>query len=221
MTPSVQLSPLLWGSLIVSTVFLSSCASGPPKPNPNQSGSYEAVEVNPYPAGTYAHFTASSAYPKTYAIFRDEDVLAATNPSNSKVIINRQLQRGFLLNNGQLAMDYPIATGTSQFPTPAGKFTILEKKQSGKRSSKYGKIYDAAGSVVNSDADSTKDYIPPGGKFVGASMPYWMRITWTGIGMHQGYVPLRPASHGCIRTYSKAVPTVYSKVAKGTPVVVR
>lgn len=207
--------------LALSSFYLASCASGPPRPNPNQSNNYDAVEVNPYPKGTYAHFTASSAYPKTYAIFRNEEILADTNSSNSKIIIDRQLQRGMLLNNGQLAMDYPVATGTSQFPTPAGHFTILEKKQSGKRSNKYGKIYDATGDVVNSDADATRNSIPSGGKFVGASMPYWMRLTWTGIGMHQGYVPRRPASHGCIRTYKTAVPIVFKKVKVGTPVVVR
>lgn len=213
---------LLRGTILAAlTLFLANCASGPPKPNPNQSGTYKAVEVNPYPKGTYAHFTASSSYPKTYQIYRNESLLAASTPSTTKVIIDRSLQRGFLLSNGELAMDYPVSTGKRAFPTPAGKYEVLEKKRTDKRSNLYGKIYDAEGNVVNSDADSTKDSIPPGGKFVGASMPYWMRISWEGIGMHQGRVPRYPASHGCIRTYSKAVGTVFSKVGVGTPVVVR
>ncbi|MFC5049889.1 L,D-transpeptidase [Rubritalea spongiae] len=221
MNPQLNLRAMRLVSLALCSLFFANCASGPPKANPNQTGAYEAVHVNPYPPGTYAHFKASANYPKTYSIYRDEALLAATSPSNSEVIIDRDLQRGLLLNNGKVAMDYPVSTGKGAFPTPSGSFTILEKKRDGKRSNLYGKIYDAEGNVVNSDADSTSDTIPEGGKFVGASMPYWMRITWTGVGMHQGRVPRYPASHGCIRTYYKAVSTVYSKVDKGTPVVVR
>ena len=118
-------------------------------------------------------------------------------------------------------MDYPVSTGNKNFPTPAGEYEVLEKTKAKKRSNLYGKIYDAEGTVVNSNADSSKDTIPEGGRFEGALMSSWMRITWDGIGMHRGKVPRYPASHGCIRTYYKAVDTVYDKVAIGTPVVVR
>ena len=30
-------------------------------------------------------------------------------------------------------------------------------------------------------------------------MPFMQRITWTGIAMHGGALPGRPASHGCVR----------------------
>jgi lipoprotein-anchoring transpeptidase ErfK/SrfK len=61
----------------------------------------------------------------------------------------------------------------------------------------------------------------PGGSatFVGAEMPYWMRITG-GVGMHIGYVPNYPASHGCIRVPSGVQPLIFSKVGVGTPVVI-
>ena len=145
-------------------------------------------------------------------------MLAKTNASNSSIHIDLSDQRGYLMNGTELAMDYPVATGTSKHPTPTGNFRILEKIKSDKRSNAYGKIYDAEGNVVNSDADSRKDPIPEGGKFVGAAMPYWMRLTGDGIGMHRGRVPRRPASHGCIRTYSKVVPIVYAKTRVGTRV---
>jgi len=53
---------------------------------------------------------------------------------------------------------------------------------------------------VKSGADSREDEVPEGGEFLGASMAHWMRLTGDGIGMHKGYVPTYPASHGCIRT---------------------
>ena len=33
----------------------------------------------------------------------------------------------------------------------------------------------------------------------GSSMPYFMRLSCAAFGLHQGYVPSYPASHGCIR----------------------
>jgi len=200
-----------------SLIFLSSCAD-PNTPNPRQTVPLKAVHVNPFAAGTYAHFRSQKGYPRNYGIWRNEEVLTRTSGSNSSIRIDLSAQRAYLMNGHELAMDYPISSGTSAHPTPTGKFEVLEKKRSEKRSNTYGKIYDAEGSVVKSNADSRSDAIPEGGKFVGASMPYWMRISWDGIGMHRGRVPRYPASHGCVRTYSKAVSTVYSKVQKGTPV---
>jgi len=201
------------------TFFLSSCAD-PNTPDPRQKHPLKAVHVNPFQPGTYAHFRAQKGYPRNYGIWRNQEVLDRTNGSNSSIRIDLSDQRGYLMNGHELAMDYPISSGTSAHPTPTGSFKVLEKIPSNKRSATYGRIYDAEGKLVKSNADSRRDAIPEGGKFVGASMPYWMRITWDGIGMHRGRVPRHPASHGCIRTYSKAVATVYEKVSIGTPVTV-
>lgn len=204
---------------MLTALFCSQC-SGPSSPNGLQQQPYKALHVNPFEPGNYHHFRAQKGYPRNYAIWKNERVLAETNESNSSIRIDLSEQRGYLLNDTQLAMDYPVATGRSDFPTPPGKYMVLEKIKSGKRSATYGKIYDADGECINADADSRKDVVPPGGKYVGAEMPYWMRISWDGIGMHKGRVPRRPASHGCIRTYYKIVYTVFSKVKVGTPVTI-
>lgn len=203
-------------------IGITSCQpTSAPTPNPSQTKPIKAVYVNPYKQGSYAHFTASIKYPKTYNIYKNKPLLAATNPSNSKVIVDRKLQRAVLLNNGEVAMDYPVSTGNKKFPTPAGSYTVLRKIEKDKRSNLYGKIYDAEGNVVNSNADINKDTVPEGGRFEGALMAYWMRLTWDGIGMHRGRVPRYPASHGCIRTYSPIVSTVFRKVDVGTPVIIK
>ena len=200
---------------------LCSC-SNTTTPSSSQTKKLQAEFVNPYNEGTYEHFVSSREYPHTYSIFLDPELIKLLDRSNTSIEIDLQRQRGYLLyDKDWVAMDYPISTGQSSFPTPRGNFTILQKIRSDKRSNLYGKIYDADGNVVHSDADIDRDKIPPGGKFVGASMKYWMRITWSGVGMHQGIVPRYPASHGCIRTYHKAVPIVYDHVNIGTPVVVR
>jgi len=200
--------------------FLISSCSSPGTPNPNQRKPLKAAHVNPFQAGTYAHFRAQKGYPRNYGVWKNTSVLARTNSSNSSVRIDLSDQRGYLMNGSELAMDYPVATGRSKYPTPTGNYRVLEKIKSAKRSTTYGRIYGADGSLVKSNADSRKDPVPEGGKYVGASMPYWMRITWDGIGMHKGNVPRYPASHGCIRTYYKAVPTVFSKLRVGTRVTI-
>jgi hypothetical protein len=53
-------------------------------------------------------------------------------------------------------------------------------------------------------------------------MPYWMRLTSYGIGMHGGLIPEpgKPASHGCIRLPKQFVPLLYEAVDIGTPVTI-
>lgn len=207
---------VLVSACAVCVLLLTSCSTKPPQPNPEQTSIKAAEKVNPYPPGTYAHFTFDS-YPGTTRTWKDEALLAQATPSNTKVRIDLSTQRGFLYVNDQLAMDYRVSTGNSAHRTPTGDYKIIEKTRN-KRSNLYGKILDSSGKVVNSNADARTDAVPEGGKFLGASMPYWMRLTRTGIGMHQGNVNRRYASHGCIRSHYSAVPIVYSKTGIGTPV---
>ena len=198
--------------------FLASCANQKPEA-PTLSKTEESY-VNPYEPGTYDHFKAEKDYPKTYDVWRNTQVLPVTNSSNSWVKVSLKDQRAFLMNGEQVVMDYPICSGTKSRPTPPGDYKVLEKIVD-KRSNLYGKILDADGTVVNSDADSKTDTIPEGGKFVGAPMKYWMRMTNDGVGHHIGTVRRYPASHACIRGPSKIMPIVYSKMAVGSRILVQ
>jgi len=208
------------GLACLTAFFFSSCAKiiEPPKPNPAQAEVKPAEKVNPHPPGSYEHFKFTN-YPYTTRTWKNEALLATASSSNTKVKVDLSTQRGFLLVNDQIAMDYRVSTGSSTHKTPTGSYRITEKIKD-KRSNLYGKILNASGGVVKSDADSRKDKAPSGGKFLGASMPYWMRLTSTGIGMHEGNVNRRYASHGCIRTHATAVPIVFAKTKVGTPVTV-
>ena len=75
--------------------------------------------------------------------------------------------------------------------------------------------------LVIPDADVRSDIVPEGGHFEGATMPYWMRLTDSGVGLHVGYVPGRPASHGCIRLKRDSATEIFELVKVGTPVVDR
>ena len=96
----------------------------------------------------------------------------------------------------------------------------IRGKEKNYSSNLYGKIYDDQDVVLVADADVRTDAVPEGGRFEGATMPYWMRLTDTGVGMHVGYVPGRPASHGCIRLKRETATQLFDLVKVGTPVVI-
>lgn len=150
---------------------------------------------------------------------RNDALLAAATADNSSVQICLSEQRGLLLVDGCIAMDFAVATGKASHPTPAGHFSILEKRRV-YASNLYGKIVAADGTVLVADANSRRDVPPAGATFQGAKMPCWMRLTNSGVGMHIGYVPGRPASHGCIRLKADAATQIFDIVRIGTPVVI-
>ena len=54
-------------------------------------------------------------------------------------------------------------------------------------------------------------------RYDGAPMPYFIRFRG-GIGMHAGYLPGYPASHGCVRLPKDMAAHFYHNVEPGTPV---
>jgi L,D-transpeptidase catalytic domain len=113
-----------------------------------------------------------------------------------------------------------VATGKEGFGTKPGKYRIMEKIED-KYSNRYGWIEDEFGNVVNPDAKAGAR-VPEGMIYVPAPMPYWMRLTSYGIGMHGGLIPEpgKPASHGCIRLPKQFVPLLYDSVEVGTQVAI-
>jgi hypothetical protein len=144
--------------------------------------------------------------------------MAKATAQNTAVEIALREQRGILLVDGAVGMDFPVATGKASHPTPKGSYKILEKKEK-HASNLYGRIVSSSGSTVVSDADTRDHGVPQGGRFVGAPMPYWMRMTTTGVGMHVGNVPgHRTASHGCIRLKKDTAMQLFSILDVGSPV---
>ena len=64
----------------------------------------------------------------------------------------------------------PVSSGQKGRETPAGIFSVIQKN-----AEHYSNLYDDA------------------------YMPHMQRITWSGIALHGGVLPGRPASHGCVR----------------------
>ncbi len=110
----------------------------------------------------------------------------------------------------------PTTTGKPGHDTPTGHYTILLKDIDHK-SNLYGVFIDSNGYVVDGNAEAGEKP-PPGAVYDSADMPYYLRIRDDGVGLHAGFLPGYPASHGCIRLPHAFAELLFSNVSVGTPV---
>jgi RNase P/RNase MRP subunit p29 len=133
------------------------------------------------------------------------------------VEIDLQAQTAYLIRGWQAVLESPISSGRYGHLTTTGSFKIIEKERN-HYSSMYGKIVDATANTIVSDADADMR-VPLGGKFIPAPMRYFMRFHGAD-GLHAGYLPGYPASHGCVRLPEENAIAFFNSVDVGTPVTV-
>jgi lipoprotein-anchoring transpeptidase ErfK/SrfK len=137
--------------------------------------------------------------------------------SATRVIINLSDQKVSLVEQGRITLVSPIASGKPGWSTPRGNFSIFNKDID-HRSRSFGSVFDAYGRMVNSNA-TPGSYVPRGGHYRPAAMPYFMEFS-PAVGMHAGYLPGYPASHGCVRMPRDIAALFFERVQIGTPVTV-
>jgi lipoprotein-anchoring transpeptidase ErfK/SrfK len=137
--------------------------------------------------------------------------------SETKVIINLSDQRASLIEQGRITLVSPIASGKPGWSTPTVNFRIFNKDID-HRSRSFGSVVDAYGRVVDSNA-TPSSHVPRGGHYQPAPMPYFMEFS-PAVGMHAGYLPGYPASHGCVRMPRDLAFLFFERVQIGTPVTV-
>ena len=139
----------------------------------------------------------------------------------TRIVVNTTNQKARFYSGDDEIGWSTVATGISNYPTPTGKFEVIEKVEN-KRSNLYGKVYGKGGKVIRSSAKVGRDPIPDGARFEGSKMPYFLRLTHDGVGLHAGPIPRpgKPASHGCIRMPAKLAPVVFSHVSNGAQVTI-
>jgi ankyrin repeat protein len=113
------------------------------------------------------------------------------SPDQLRIEISLASQRVALVKNGVPVFQAPCSTGREGYSTKRGQFVITDK---------------------NRNHRSTIYHV---------EMPYFMRLSCLDFGMHAGYVPNRPASHGCIRLPSEAARKFFSEIPIGTLVTVK
>ena len=136
-----------------------------------------------------------------------------------KIIINLDEQRAYFFRGNEVVRISVVSTGREGYRTPSGEFSVIEKDRT-HVSSIYGDYVARGGKVLVENVDVTKTSPPRGAVFRGAPMPYFLRIHG-GIGMHAGYLPGYPASHGCIRLPKEMAARLFQNTAIGTRVVIQ
>ena len=133
------------------------------------------------------------------------------------ILISLSEQTASFYKGAKLVGVSAISSGREGRETPMGNYKILAKEPH-HVSNLFGDYVDASGNVLVRNVDAKKDPKPPGATFAGSPMPFFMRLTNAGVGMHQGFLPGVPDSHGCIRMPERMVKVYYQNVSVGTPV---
>jgi ankyrin repeat protein len=113
------------------------------------------------------------------------------SPDRLRLEISLALQRVALFKNGVPVYRAQCSTGRQGYSTKRGEFVITNKERYHRST-----IYHV-------------------------DMPYFMRLSCLDFGMHAGYVPNYPASHGCIRLPEEAARKFFSEIPIGTLVSVQ
>jgi hypothetical protein len=106
-------------------------------------------------------------------------------------------QEAYLTDHGHVVLRAPICSGRPGHETPTGNFRVTDKDVK-HVSSFYGFFGNpATKQIVVPDADIYKK-VPSGLEFVKAPMRYYVQFQ-PAIGLHSGFLPGYPDSHGCVR----------------------
>ena len=135
------------------------------------------------------------------------------------IIIDLSDQKASFYKGSKLVGVSAISSGREGFGTPTGSYKITQKNPN-HVSNLYGDYVNPQGDVLVKNVSKVKDPVPAGGSFAGSPMPYFMRLGRTAVGMHQGFLPGVPDSHGCIRMPRYMAEKFFYNVALGTPVTV-
>jgi L,D-transpeptidase catalytic domain len=135
------------------------------------------------------------------------------------IVISIPQQKLFYYKGGKLVGVSAISSGREGHDSPVGNFKV-RKKEKEHASNLYGDFVDASGNVVVKNVDAKKDKPPAGAHFQGSSMPWFMEFA-PGVGMHTGFLPGVPDSHGCIRLPDRMARIFFDNTPMGTPVVVQ
>src|SRR6516164_3279606 len=101
--------------------------------------------------------------------WRNSSLIQIHSRFTTRLIFNSPPRSSFSIKTGTPLVRGRISTGRHGFDTPAGRYLVTDKERT-----RFSSLYK----------------VP---------MPYFLRLSFSEYGIHEGYVPGRPASHGCIR----------------------
>ncbi len=101
-------------------------------------------------------------------------------------------QTATITRDGQPVLTTHVSSGRPDKPTPPGRYVVTHK-------------YTEWRSTL----------------YHNASMPFFLRLSCSSVGLHAGVLPGYPASHGCVRLPSETAKKLFTLIPRGTMVVIR
>ena len=130
-------------------------------------------------------------------------------PPRVGIVINiPEMRLFYFIPRSGLVRTFPIGIGDTDWPSPIGKFKIIEKRPNptwyipASLQEKYG-----------------VKVMPPGPD--NPLGDHWLGLSASGYGIHGTNIPWsvgRLVTHGCIRLYPEDIQVLFSTVGHGTPV---
>jgi lipoprotein-anchoring transpeptidase ErfK/SrfK len=133
--------------------------------------------------------TFDEAFYAKYSWLTSDDNQPDASTVVNHIVVSLADQRLYAYHDQQLVAWSNVSTGRPGHETPTGDFTVSQKDVD-----HHSSLYDDA------------------------SMPYFMRLTDGGVGLHAGFLPGYPASHGCVRLPIGMAHDLFQHVEPGTPV---
>ena len=152
---------------------------------------------------------SKSAEPPTFRHPRwqiDQERCAAATPGKVHLDISLASQTAQLLDEDSCVLvEMDVSPGLPGHETPTGDFYVREKLPL-KRSNLYGQyVTSDGGEVVVPRTWEHSGPKPAGTKYLGIAMPFWLRLTDDGVGVHVGgFERGQCTSHGCVRCPEEA-----------------
>jgi lipoprotein-anchoring transpeptidase ErfK/SrfK len=144
--------------------------------------------------------TRSGLHPLDLAAERDDIaamqiILGVTPGSDAQrlaILIDLTTQKATVTRDGATVLTSKVSSGRKAKPTPRGKYVVTQK-------------YTEWRSTL----------------YHNASMPFFLRLSCSAVGLHAGVIPDYPASHGCVRLPAGVAKELYAMVPRGTVVEIR
>ncbi len=119
-------------------------------------------------------------------------VTPTSDAARFSIDVNLASQVATVTRDGQTVLTTKISSGRPEKPTPPGKYVVTQK-------------YTEWHSTL----------------YHNASMPFFLRLSCSAVGLHAGVLPGYPASHGCVRLPSEVAKKLFQIIPRGTTVVIR
>lgn len=129
------------------------------------------------------------------------------------ILINLPQRMLYYFQAGGLVSHYPVGLGRPDWPTPAGRFKVINLQEN-----KTWYVPKSIQEEMQREDKVVVTEVPPGPE--NPLGKHWIGLSMPGIGIHGTIAPASIyhfQSHGCIRLHPDDIATLFPQITKGQP----